>query len=195
MPSEKASSVPAGGLFLSDRCQSPTAIYCLSRSFDAIVDIAYPPPRRSRSHVASSCIPYRHGRYDWPLRADIVPVRRKAQAQMGYPLVCRSGGGMQLSWSALASARTHFIAYYSRAPNAAGNSSILGSPTFMKTYSAAVLTFGAPMLAKHSWCYSRSYSTTKARRSLRAPWCKSGQVGLNANRRRYWPPMSPAIRV
>jgi hypothetical protein len=30
-----------------------------------------------------------------------------AQAQMGYPLVCRSGGGMQLSWSALAGARTH----------------------------------------------------------------------------------------
>jgi len=50
-----------------------------------------------------------------------------AQAQMGYPLVCRSGGGMQLSWSALASARTHFIAYYSRASNAAGTSSPLGS--------------------------------------------------------------------
>jgi hypothetical protein len=50
-----------------------------------------------------------------------------AQAQMGYPLVCRSGGGMQLSWSALASARTHFIAYYSRAPNAAGTSSPLRS--------------------------------------------------------------------
>jgi hypothetical protein len=38
-----------------------------------------------------------------------------AQAQTGFPLVCRSGGGMQLSWSSLASARTHFIAYYSRA--------------------------------------------------------------------------------
>jgi len=46
---------------------------------------------------------------------------------MGFPLVCRSGGGMQLSWSALAGARTHFIAYYSPAPSAAGTSSPLGS--------------------------------------------------------------------
>jgi hypothetical protein len=49
-----------------------------------------------------------------------------AQAQ-GYPLVCRSGGGMQLSWSALATARTHFIAYYSRASHAAGTSTPLQS--------------------------------------------------------------------
>jgi hypothetical protein len=50
-----------------------------------------------------------------------------ARAQAGYPLVCRSGGGMQLSWSSLANARTHFIAYYSRAPNAAGTNSPLQS--------------------------------------------------------------------
>jgi hypothetical protein len=44
-----------------------------------------------------------------------------AQAQsVGYPLVCRSGGGMQLSWSALFNARTNLIAYFDRAPKAAG---------------------------------------------------------------------------
>ena len=44
-----------------------------------------------------------------------------AQAQSGgYPLVCRSGGGMKLSWSALFNARTNLIAYFDRAPNAAG---------------------------------------------------------------------------
>jgi hypothetical protein len=48
-----------------------------------------------------------------------------AHAQAAYPLVCRSGGGMELSWSALASGRTHFIAYYSRAPNAAGTNAPL----------------------------------------------------------------------
>jgi hypothetical protein len=47
------------------------------------------------------------------------------QAQVGFPLVCRSGGGMQLSWSSLANARTNFIAYYFRAPNAAGTNSAL----------------------------------------------------------------------
>jgi hypothetical protein len=51
-----------------------------------------------------------------------------AQAQSGgYPLVCRSGGGMQLSWSALFNARTNFIAYFDRAPNAAGTSAPLQS--------------------------------------------------------------------
>jgi hypothetical protein len=49
-----------------------------------------------------------------------------AQAQTGYPLVCRSGNSMQLSWSSLFDARTNFIAYYSRAPNAAGTSNPLG---------------------------------------------------------------------
>ena len=54
--------------------------------------------------------------------------------------------------------------------------------------------FGSPMFAKHRWRCIRSYSTTAARRGLRAPWCKSGQVGSNADCRRYWPPTSPAIR-
>jgi hypothetical protein len=51
-----------------------------------------------------------------------------AQSQSGgYPLVCRSGGGMQLSWSALFNARTNFIAYFDRAPNAAGTNAPLQS--------------------------------------------------------------------
>jgi hypothetical protein len=51
-----------------------------------------------------------------------------AQAQsVGYPLVCRSGGGMQLSWSALFNARTNLIAYFDRAPNAAGANAPLQS--------------------------------------------------------------------
>jgi hypothetical protein len=49
------------------------------------------------------------------------------QAQTAFPLVCRSGGGMQLSWSSLANAHTNFIAYYSRAPNAAGTKATLQS--------------------------------------------------------------------
>jgi hypothetical protein len=49
-----------------------------------------------------------------------------ARAQ-GYPLVCRSGGSMELSWSQLANGRTNFIAYYSKAPNAAGTSAPLVS--------------------------------------------------------------------
>ena len=51
-----------------------------------------------------------------------------AQAQSGgYPLVCRSGGGMKLSWSALFNARTNLIAYFDRAPNAAGSNAPLQS--------------------------------------------------------------------
>jgi len=50
-----------------------------------------------------------------------------AQSQSGYPLVCRSGGGMKLSWSSLFNARTNLIAYFDRAPNAAGTNSPLQS--------------------------------------------------------------------
>jgi hypothetical protein len=49
-----------------------------------------------------------------------------AQSQSGgYPLVCRSGGGMKLSWSSLFNARTDLIAYFNRAPNAAGTNAPL----------------------------------------------------------------------
>jgi len=50
-----------------------------------------------------------------------------AQSQSGFPLVCRSGGGMKLSWSSLFNARTNLIAYFDRAPNAAGTNSPLQS--------------------------------------------------------------------
>jgi hypothetical protein len=48
-----------------------------------------------------------------------------AQSQSSFPLVCRSGGGMQLSWSALFDARTNLIAYFDRAPTAAGTNRVL----------------------------------------------------------------------
>jgi hypothetical protein len=55
-----------------------------------------------------------------------IALSHAAQAQMGYPLVCRSGNSMQLSWSSLFNARTNFIAYYARAPIAAGTNNPLG---------------------------------------------------------------------